>query len=329
MPGARLTREEREGIRVGIASDLSGRQIARELGRSPSTICREIGRCGGRAGYRAYEAQRVAHRRAQRPKRRKLAQRPELAAEVSRLLKKRWSPEQISRWLRHEHPADPNWWVSHEAIYRSLFVQGRGGLRKELLKALRSGRTYRRSQERRTDRVGRITHMVPISERPAEAEDRAVPGHWEGDLLIGKDGKSQVGTLVERSTRYVMLVRLPGDRTACTVRTAIQNRIRMLPRDLKKSLTWDQGKEMAEHELFRLATGIQVYFCDPHSPWQRGSNENTNGLLRQYLPKGEDLSTYSAKQLRKIARELNERPRKTLGWMTPAEKFAELVATTG
>jgi len=329
MPGARLTREEREGIRVGIARNQSGRQIARELRRSPSTVCREIDRSGGRADYRAYEAHRLAHRRARRPKLRRLEQLPELAAEVARLLKKRWSPEQISQHLRHEHPDDPNWWVSHEAIYRSLFVQGRGGLRKELLKALRSGHTYRRSRERHSNLGGRIAHMVPISERPAEVEDRAVPGHWEGDLIIGKDGKSQVGTLVERSTRYVMLVRLPGDRTAHTVRTAVKNRIKLLPRDLKKSLTWDQGKEMAEHELFRIATGIQVYFCDPHSPWQRGSNENTNGLLRQYLPKGADLSKYSAKQLRKIARELNERPRKTLGWMTPAEKLAQLVASTG
>ncbi len=258
---------------------------------------------------------------------RKLEANVELAQEVTRLLKKRWSPQQISKRLRQEHPDDPSWWVSHETIYQSLFVQGRGGLRKELTSALRTGRAARRLQGRDTKRIGRIAHMVHISERPAEVEDRAVPGHWEGDLIIGKDGKSQVGTLVERSTRYVMLVRLPKTRDAYTVRTAVKNRIKLLPRELKRSLTWDQGKEMAEHELFRIATGIQVYFCDPHSPWQRGSNENTNGLLRQYMPKGTDLSLLSAKRLRAIAKELNERPRKTLGWRTPAEKLAELVAT--
>ncbi len=327
MPGRRLTRQERESIRVGIAQGRSGRELAAELGRSPSTICREISRCGGRAKYRAYEAHRGARKRARRPRVRKLEANRRLAEEVTRLLKKRWSPQQISKRLRQQHPDDPSWWVSHETIYQSLFVQGRGGLRKELTSALRTGRAARRLQGRDTKRIGRIAHMVHISERPAEVEDRAVPGHWEGDLIIGKDGKSQVGTLVERSTRYVMLVRLPKTRDAYTVRTAVKNRIKLLPRELKRSLTWDQGKEMAEHELFRIATGIQVYFCDPHSPWQRGSNENTNGLLRQYMPKGTDLSLLSAKRLRAIAKELNERPRKTLGWRTPAEELAELVAT--
>jgi IS30 family transposase len=215
--------------------------------------------------------------------------------------------------------------VSHETIYQSLFVQGRGGLRKELVEALRSGRASRRSRDASKNRGGRIAHMVSISERPAEADDRAVPGHWEGDLIIGKDNKSQIGTLVERSTRYLILVRLPNDRTAETVRKALKNHIKFLPKDLKKSLTWDQGKEMAEHALFRMATDMQVYFCDPHSPWQRGSNENTNGLLRQYFPKGTDLSGWSARQLRRVARELNERPRQTLSWQTPAAKMAELL----
>lgn len=328
MPGMRLSRIERESIRVGLAEGLSGRAIAGRLGRSPSTICREIERCGGRDGYRAYEAERLAKRRSHRPKQYKLEENRGLATCVAQWLRRKWSPEQISKRLRREHPDDPSWWVSHETIYQSLFVQGRGGLRKELTKALRTGRAQRRPQGRST-KVGQIAHMVSISERPAEADDRAVPGHWEGDLIIGKDGKSQVGTLVERTTRLVILIRLPNARTAETVRTAIKRRVMHLPKELKRSLTWDQGKEMAEHELFRISTGVQVYFCDPHSPWQRGSNENTNGLLRQYLPKGTDLSQYSAKQLRTIACHLNSRPRKTLGWMTPAEKFAELVATIG
>jgi IS30 family transposase len=251
-----------------------------------------------------------------------------LARQVARRLRRRWSPEQISKRLRKEHPNDPSWWVSHETIYQSLFVQGRGGLRKELTKALRTGRARRRPR-RRKQKYGQLAHMVLLSERPAEVEDRAVPGHWEGDLIIGKDSQSQVGTLVERTSRYVVLVRLPKDRMAYTVRTAIKNHMMHVPKELKHSLTWDRGKEMAEHELFRISTGMQVYFCDPHSPWQRGTGENTNGLVRQYLPKRTDLSKHSAKQLRRIAHELNTRPRKTLDWMTPAEKFAELVATTG
>jgi IS30 family transposase len=323
-----LSIEERETIRVAISQKRSFASVARELGRSVSTVSREVTRNGGRDCYRAYGAERWARRRARRPKSRKLEVNKTLAACVRKGLRKRWSPQQISRRLRQEHPDDASYWVSHETIYQSLFVQGRGGLRKELALALRTGRAQRRPRDRVRKSSG-IAHMVMISERPAEVEDRAVPGHWEGDLIIGKDGKSQVGTLVERTTRFVMLVRLPHDRKASTVRKALKNRIRFLPNELKRSLTWDQGKEMAEHTLFKMATGIEVYFCDPHSPWQRGTNENTNGLLRQYLPKGTDLSVYSANQLRKIARQLNERPRMTLGWKTPAEKFAELIATAG
>lgn len=325
MTGTRLTKAERESIRVGLAQARSMRWIARELGRSASTVSREIARNGGMAGYRAHEAHGRARRCARRPKRYKLETNRALARIVTKQLRKRWSPQQICGWLRQEHPDDPSFHVSHETIYQSLFVQGRGGLRRELSAALRTGRATRRSRAERGER-GRIAQMVPISERPAEAEDRAVPGHWEGDLIIGKDSKSQVGTLVERTTRFLILVRLPKDRTAATVRNAIQHHIKFLPKELKRSLTWDQGKEMSDHGLFRVATGIQVYFCDPHSPWQRGTNENTNGLIRQYLPKGVDLSTYSAKQLRRIARELNQRPRQTLSWRTPADKLAELVA---
>lgn len=329
MPGARLTKQERETIRVGLALERSLRSIALELGRSPSTICREVARNGGARCYYAHEAERRAVRRARRPKQRKLELNVALATCVTKKLKRLWSPQQISRWLVQVHPDDPNFRVSHEAIYQSLYVQGRGGLRKELTEALRTGRAQRRSRDQERKPVGKIAHMVNISERPAEVEDRAVPGHWEGDLIIGKDGQSQVGTLVERTTRYLILVRLPKDRTAYTVRTAIKNHIKQLPKTLVQSLTWDQGKEMSEHALFKIATGVQVYFCDPHSPWQRGTNENTNGLIRQYLPKGTDLSTYSAKQLRRISRDINQRPRMTLDWKTPAEKLNELVAMTG
>lgn len=320
----RLTREEREAIRVGIACGRSCRAIARQLDRSPSTITREIARCGGRSEYRAFEAHRVAKRRAKRPKIYKLERCRLLAKYVREALVKHWSPQQISQRLRQEYPDDQNYRVSHETIYRSLYVQGRGGLRKELTTALRMGRACRRRHGSKR-RGGNIAHMVNISERPAEVEDRAVPGHWEGDLIIGKNHGSQVGTLVERSTRFLILVRLPTNRTAHVVQKAIQYHIRYLPKELKLSLTWDQGKEMAEHGLFTMATGIDVYFCDPHSPWQRGSNENTNGLIRQYLPKGIDLSVFSADQLRRISRELNGRPRKTLDWKTPAEKLRELL----
>jgi IS30 family transposase len=328
MTGIRLCFEERETIRVGIARGWSMREIARQLGRSPSTVSREVARCGGREKYRAYWAQQLACRRARRPKDRKLALCPALAEQVTQGLRQRWSPQQISHRLRQQHPDDASLWVSHETIYQSLFARGCAGLRKELVKSLRSGRTRRRRRGRVRKPKGRMPHMVSILERPDEVEGRAVPGHWEGDLIIGKNSKSQVATLVERSTRNVLLVRLPKDRSATTVRKAILHKVKTLPKELRLSLTWDQGREMSEHELLRRATGMSVYFCDPHSPWQRGSNENMNGLVRQYLPKGTDLSVHSGRKLNKIARELNGRPRQVLGWMTPAEKFAELVATT-
>ena len=245
------------------------------------------------------------------------------------MLERKYSPQQIAQRLRIEYPNDPEMWVSHETIYQSLFVQGRGTVRKELHRCLRSGRAVRRPQGRgRVQGRGRIPNMVMISARPAEIEDRAVPGHWEGDLLIGKQNRSAIGTLVERSTRYVLLCRLPNGYSAEAVRDAITKRIKTLPTQLHQSLTWDQGTEMADHVRFTINTGIQVYFCDPHSPWQRGSNENTNGLLRQYFPKGTDLSIHSQARLNSVARELNGRPRQTLNWMTPSEKLAELIAPT-
>ena len=310
---------------MGLAAGLSLRAIGRELGRPASTLSREVCRNGHQGRYRAVRAQRLSLKRSARPKLRKLVTNPKLADCVAKLLKKRWSPRQISRRLRHEHASEPCWSVLHETIYQSLYVQGRGGLRKELTQALRSGRARRRTRKPGPSTAGRIRHMVNISERPPEVEDRAVPGHWEGDLIIGKDQGSQIGTLVERTTRYVLLLRLPTDRKAETVRKAIAAKIRYLPRELKLSLTWDQGHEMAEHQLLHLATRMDIYFCDPHSPWQRGTNENTNGLLRQYFPKGTDLSVHSTRKLNAIARELNGRPRETLGWMTPAEKLAQLL----
>ena len=321
-----LSLQEREALWLGLERKETLRSMARRLRRSPSTVSRELARHGGRKEYRPSVAEQRAKRWRRRPKVRKLRQRRELARRVEAGLLQRWSPQQISHRLRQERPNDPHWRVSHETIYQSLYVQGRGGLRKELASALRSGRARRRPQGR-TSTVGKIRHMVMISERPPDVDDRAIPGHWEGDLLMGKEGKSQIATLVERTTRFVLLVRLPTDRRAETVRRAIQHKIRSLPRELKRSLTWDQGPEMAEHGILHLATGIQVYFCDPHSPWQRGSNENTNGLLRQYFPKGFDFTTLSARRMNAVARELNGRPRQTLGWMTPAEKFAQLCQT--
>jgi IS30 family transposase len=246
---------------------------------------------------------------------------------VSTWLEKLWSPQEIAEHLRLEHPDDPMMQVSHETIYQSLFVQGRGELRRELARCLRSGHTARRHQGRVETR-GKNPNMVMISERPAEVEDRAVPGHWEGDLIIGAGGKSAVGTLVERSTRFVLLLHLPNDHGAASVEAAMRKAINKLPDELARSITWDQGKEMAGHVNFTVATGIPIYFCDPHSPWQRGSNENTNGLLRQYMPKSTDLSVHSAADLARFQRSLNGRPRKTLGYMKPSEKFAELVALT-
>jgi transposase, IS30 family len=319
----RLSFEERERILMGICRGESNAEIARALGRHRSTVGREIANCGCRHHYRALSAERKAQKRARRPKPTKLATHPELLAEVERRLGERCSPEQISARLRVEFPDDPRMRISHETIYLSLYVQARGELRRELSRCLRTGRTHRKPQGR-TDRRGKIPDMVMISERPAEVEDRAVPGHWEGDLLIGKAGNSQIATLVERSTRFVMLAAL-DDRTAANVAGVLAERIQTLPSELRRSLTWDQGTELAEHKAFSINTGVPVYFCDPHSPWQRGSNENTNGLLRQYLPKSTDLSARTQNELDQIADQLNRRPRKTLAWLTPAEKLRELL----
>ncbi len=331
LPGSRLTLQERRLIVSCRQDGLSIRQTAEVVGRAPSTISREVRRnycVGGIPSYRAYVAHHRATQRARRPKAFKLERHPELARRVERRLRRGWSPEQIAARLRKEHPHDPRWWVSPEAIYRALYVQGRGGLRHELTRHLRRGRATRRAGP---ERRGRLQDMVMIADRPAEADDRAVPGHWEGDLLFGAGSRSQVGMLTERTTRLTLLFALPGDRTAATVATALAEVIQTLPRHLMRSLTWDQGKEMARHADFTIDTGIQVYFCDPGEPWQRGTAENTVGLLRQYLPKGEDLSRFSATDLANIARLLNERPRKTLSWDTPAEAYARLVsvATTG
>jgi IS30 family transposase len=324
-PG-RLTLAEREEISLGLRRGDALSAIAAQLERSVSTVSREVAANGGRSGYRAWRAHDRAHQRSRRPKATKLAD-PQLAAQVTRWLIKWWSPQEIARRLRLEYPGDPMMWVSHETIYKTLFVQGRGELRRELTRCLRSGRAKRRPQGR-TETRGRIPGMVMISERPPEIEDRAVPGHWEGDLIIGKNGKSAVGTLVERSTRYVMLLHLPDGRLPVQVDAAMRRAIRKLPKELFQTITWDQGKEMHRHVDFTVDTGVQIYFCDPHSPWQRGSNENTNGLLRQYMPKGTDLSVFGARDLARIARSLNDRPRATLGYLKPSEKLAELFADT-
>jgi IS30 family transposase len=326
---ARLSLDEREEISRGVASAESARHIAIRLGRAPSTVSREIAANGGRSSYRACEAHTRARLSARRPKRAKLAACPRLRRVVEAKLEKRWSPQQIADWLPSEYPMDPEMRVSHETIYTSLFVQGRGALRQELFHCLRQGRALRRPQgTRQPTGKGIINDMVMISERPAEVEDRAVPGHWEGDLIAGT-GQRSIGTLVERSTRYVMLVRLPDGKGAPAVRRALAKRITTLPTELRRSITWDQGKEMAEHVRFTVDTDVAVYFCDPKSPWQRGSNENTNGLLRQYFPKNTELSGYSQAQLNAVARELNGRPRRTLGGLSPSEAFAEAVASTG
>jgi IS30 family transposase len=325
----RLSLQEREEISRGLAAGLSIRAIAVGLRRSPSTVCREVNANGGRCKYRALVADRGARRRALRPKRAKLAQCRRLRGAVERKLEATWSPEQISAWLAREYPDDPEMRVSHETIYQSLFVQGRGALRKELHSCLRSGRAMRRAKAYTKGGVGQgqLKNMVMISERPAEVADRAVPGHWEGDLIFGKKMTS-VATLVERQSRYVMLCKLPNGHGAEAVRATLAKRIVTLPVHLRRSLTWDQGKEMAEHAQFTVDTGVQVYFCDPKSPWQRGTNENTNGLLRQFLPKNSDLSQCSQQQLNAFARLLNGRPRQTLGWMTPSQVFAHAVAMT-
>lgn len=324
-----LSVAEREEISLGLTLGQSMRSIAVRLGRSPSTISREISRNGGQEGYRATLADQAAWERALRPKLCKLAKNRALAGVVSDMLRMFWSPEQIAGWLKHTYPNDQRLHVSHETIYRSLFIQARGALKKELLEHLRRTRGMRRSRfyTQKTAIHGQIVDAASISERPASAEDRAVPGHWEGDLVFGS-GNSQIATLVERQTRYVMLVKLDG-KDSQTVVNALIKHARKLPQELYKSLTWDRGTEMHGHKRFTLATDIKVYFCDPQSPWQRGSNENTNGLLRQYLPKGIDISGYSQHKLNAIARQLNERPRKTLGFQTPAERFSECVAMTG
>jgi transposase, IS30 family len=323
---ARLSIGDREEIRAGLERGETFTLIARRIGRVVSSVSREVAANGGRAGYQAWRAHRRAAERARRPKTPKLAD-ARLAAVVTRWLEEWWSPEEIAQRLRVEFPNDPMMRVSHETIYQSLFVQGRGELRRELHRCLRSGRTRRRAQGR-LDQRGKIADMVMISERPAEVADRAVPGHWEGDLIIGARGASAIGTLVERTTRYVMLLHLPDGRGADHVNAAMKQAIATLPEQFRRSVTWDQGSEMSHHAAFTVDTGIQIYFCDPHSPWQRGSNENTNGLLRQYLPKGTDLSQHSPEELARIAASLNNRPRKTLGYMKPLEKLTELLATT-
>ena len=328
VPGpGRLTLADREEITLGVHAGESFTVIAARLGKAVPAVSREVAANGGRGGYRAWRAHQRARAQVRRPKTPKLAC-PALAAQVTTWLAEWWSPQQISRRLRIEFPGDPMMWVSHETIYQALFVQGRGELRRELARCLRTGRAKRRSRGR-DGRAGYIKDMVMISERPAEADDRAVPGHWEGDLLIGKDCKSAVGTLVERTTRYVLLLHLPQGRDPHQVGQAMRQAITALPGELARTITWDQGIEMSFHAQFTIATGIPVYFCDPHAPWQRGSNENTNGLLRQYLPKGTDLAVHSAAGLARIAASLNGRPRKTLGYMTPSEKLAELLAHTG
>lgn len=323
-----LSLGEREEISRCMVADQSIRSIAARLGRAASTVCREIKRNGGQEAYRANVADQRALGRARRPKPCKLVENRMLANMVAVKLQLQWSPEQIAGWLKHLFSDAKEFYVSHETIYRSLYIQARGALKKELLEHLRRTRIMRRSRHhtQKTDNHGRIVDAVSISERPSTAKDRAVPGHWEGDLLFGSHN-SQIVTLVERQTRYVMLVKVAGKDTETVVNALINNAHR-LPQELYKSLTWDRGKEMAGHKRFTLATDIQVYFCDPQNPWQRGSNENTNGLLRQYLPKGLDLSTYSQENLDEIARRLNERPRKTLHYQTPAERFESCVALT-
>ncbi len=324
-----LTLSEREEISRGIVGHRSIRLMASLLGRSPSTVSREVRRNGGNDQYRASVADERAWTRTRRPKKCKLANHPQLRQAVARKLRLNWSPEQIAGWLKRMHPGEGSYKVSHETIYRSLFVQARGVLKKELLQHLRSKRTNLRSKHisKKGEGHGQIKDMISIRERPASVEDRAAPGHWEGDLITGSKN-SYIATLVERHTRYVMLVKVTGKDTQ-TVVSALIKQAKKLPTELYKSLTWDRGKELSDHRRFSLETDIEVYFCDPRSPWQRGSNENTNGLLRQYFPKGTDLSVYSQAHLNKVARQLNERPRKTLEFETPAERFNACVASIG
>ena len=324
-PGA-LGIVDREEILVAIRAGESLTAVARRLDKAPSTVTREVAANGGRDGYSAWAAHQRAHVQAGRPKPCKLRA-GRLRDEVARRLQELWSPDEIARRLRLEFPDDAEMHVSHETIYQSLFVQGRGELRRELARCLRSGRTCRKQRGTRDGR-GRIPGMVMIADRPADVADRAIPGHWEGDLILGTNGRSAIGTLVERKTRFVLLLHLEGGRAAVSVEAAMRAAIARLPAELCRSITWDQGAEMATHASFTIATGIPIYFCDPHSPWQRGSNENTNGLLRQYLPKGTDLSVHTAADLERIQRSLNDRPRKTLGYLTPSEAYAHAVAST-
>ena len=329
MRGKALRVDERDDILRGIAAGLSGRKIAAGLGRDPAVVSREIARNGGRDQYRVHAAQERFEVLRARPKLRKLEADRRLHDEVNAGLAQRWSPRQISARMRRDHPEDQAMRVSHETIYETLYVQARGELRTELKLSLRRGLVRRMPHGSTRVRAARIAGMTNISDRPAEVDDRAVPGHWEGDLIIGKGGKSQVATLVERSSRLVMLLRVPHDRTADRVALILSQAMRRLPEVLARSLTWDQGVELAAHASFTVATDIPVFFCDPHSPWQRGSNENTNGLIRQFLPKGTDLSGYTQMQLDEIADMLNGRPRQTLGWETPAERLNSFLMAAG
>lgn len=322
-----LTLEEREEISRGVASAEGVRSLARRLARAPSTISREIQRHGGRTGYRATEADQAAWVSARRPKRCRLASTRRLRRVVERQLGRDWAPEQIAAWLVSTYPNDPAMRVSHETIYRALYVQARGAFKRSLVAHLRRSPGYRRPRGTTFVTRGQIVDAVSIAERPPAADSRAIPGHWEGDLLIGKRG-TQIVTLVERRSRFVLLIRVAAADSA-TVVAALARRVQQLPRALRQSLTWDRGKEMAQHARFTIATDVQVYFCDPRSPWQRGSNENTNGLLRQYFPKGFDFRNVTQQQLDAVARKLNERPRETLGWKTPAEVLNKTVASIG
>ena len=325
-PCGRLTLEDRIEIYVGLSEELTWTAIAASIGVATSTVSREIGRNGGRARYRPMAAHRAAERRRRRPKPCKLSD-PVLAAVVTEMLEDLLSPQQIAGRLRRDFPDQPEMWVAHETIYKSLYIQGRGELRRELSSCLRTGRARRRAQGRSERHT--VPDMVLISDRPGEADDRSVPGHWEGDLIIGKNNKSAIGTLVERSTRFLLLLHLPDRHDALSVRDEMTRVMNTLPEALRRSLTWDRGTEMAEHVQFTVDTGIAVYFCDPSSPWQRGTNENTNGLLRQYFPKGTNLSVHSRADLDRVQDQLNRRPRKTLDFMTPSEALTQLLAPTG
>jgi IS30 family transposase len=324
----RLSLADREELSRGLVAGDSFRTIAKRLGRAPSTVSREVAWIGPRDRYRAWRGDRGAIERSRRPKPAKLALNACLCREVERGLLKNWSPQQIAARLICDYPDDQDMRVSHETIYKTLFIQARGALRRELTACLRTGRAQRRPHMRTEQSgAGRIRNPILISERPPEVEDRAVPGHWEGDLIIGKGGRSAIGVLVERASRYVVLLHLPHGRTAEDVRAALTRQVSKMPAELRRTLTWDQGKEMAEHVRFSTDTNMVVYFCDPHSPWQRGTGENTNGLLRQYFPRTADLSLHSAARLNAVARELNGRPRQTLSWMKPSEVFSRTVAS--